>query len=126
MLCRQPGPIQLFRTVGSRNPCVRLHRVILTTLLLASHTVEVVPVSAPVPGHVKNYCKPQTIATLAEPRSGPTMIGPWRGDDASRAVNKDAPVGRTPRRSAIGAGYVATVICRVSAAIRVQDDRPSR
>jgi hypothetical protein len=37
------------------------------------------------------YCKPQTIATLAEPRSGPTMIGPWTGDDASRAVKKDAP-----------------------------------
>lgn len=80
----------------------------------------------PAPGHAKNYCKPQTIATLAEPRSGPTMIGPWTGDDASRAVKKDAFRRRTSRRSAIGAGYVATVICRVSAAIRVQDDRPSR
>jgi hypothetical protein len=37
------------------------------------------------------YCEPQSIATLAEPRSGPTMIGPWTGDDASRAVKKDVP-----------------------------------
>src|SRR4051812_32499649 len=100
--------------------------MLLTFALLPGRNPLGDAVSAPAPGAIAIYCKPQTIATLAEPRSGPTMIGPWTGDDASRAVNKDASRRRTSRRSAIGAGYVATVICRVSAAIRVQDDRPNR
>jgi hypothetical protein len=97
-----PRPKQSYCIVAFLNACILSHCVVLTIRCFfagpnsSGHAVRA--------GRNAIYCKPQTIATLAEPRSRPTMIGPWTGDDASRAVTKTPLAGGHPggQRSALG------------------------